>query len=290
MTDDRGERLRLMIVGAQKAATTSALQWLGAQPGLTTHGFRDFNFFTNDPEYARGFAWAREFYFPDAPAGATLVAKSANLWSLPHAVARLHEHNPDAVVAALLRDPVQRAWSAFRWARSEGWEDETDFLTALHRDRSGEPSPRRYILDYLGNGRYAEKLENLHRTFGTGRVHAVFDASFSADPAAAFAPALAQLGTTPTAAAVPRVNTSGGRRSALLATAIHSPHAKAVARRLVPRAARRRVRYGLVSLNTGKRGSEVMSDAAREFLFEYYREPDARLAELLGAAALPWRA
>lgn len=278
----------LMIVGAQKAATTSALDWLRQHEALRVQIYRDIGYFTNDEEYARGYRWAADFYFrPDPPSG-KVVAKHANLWSVPSALVRLREHNPTVTVVTMLRDPIQRAWSAYRWAKTEGWERADSFLDALRgvqRSRTSSHDP--YILDYLGNGLYADKIENLYRVFGQDRVHVVFEASFGEDPTAAFSPALGAIGVRPPSSPPRRVNVSGPARSQRFAMLIRSEPAKLAARSMLPLRLRRRLRYRLISINTGRKSTVAMTDAERTWLADYYRDPNARLQTLLGVP-VPW--
>src|SRR3712207_9449688 len=56
------------------------------------------------------------------------------------AQARLAADVPDVRVVAVVRDPVDRAWSNWVHLRADGLEPEADFLTAVRREgRRGAP-------------------------------------------------------------------------------------------------------------------------------------------------------
>lgn len=284
-------RLDGMIVGAQKASTTSALAWLRSCPTINVQRFRDFNYFNADEEFGKGYPRARRFYFPEADGKLPILAKHANLWSLPESLARLQQHNPEVKLAVLLRDPVTRAYSAYRWARVEGWESASTFSEALRpdrQDRSASPNLTS-ICDYLGNGRYAEKIVRLWEMFGREHVFVMFDTEFFVNPNTTFGGFLNSVGVTYDGGPVPQVNSSGAPRSAVARRLLQSRTLARLSHLLLPRVRTRALRYQIAGWNSKPEADEEMPARIESQLREYFAAPDAELAELLGRP-LPWPA
>ncbi len=55
--------IQLMIIGVQKAGTSSLLRYLAQHPDIRTHSQPEMTFFLQDREYSRGYEWAYAKYF-----------------------------------------------------------------------------------------------------------------------------------------------------------------------------------------------------------------------------------
>ena len=101
----------------------------------------------------------------------TTVAKLAGLMHYPGAVERLKATAPrPAGVIVVLRNPVDRAFSAYWSARRIGREDlpfeEAIRVGAARHSHLLDPG----LCDYLGRGRYAPQLTTLFDNFSRGHV------------------------------------------------------------------------------------------------------------------------
>lgn len=157
----------LMIVGAQKAGTTSLKTYLGQHPAITTHMGGEFEYFVNDLVFKGELGNSWGYSFPKEMDGNAVVAKSVGIMYLKEAMLRLYEHNPNIKLVALLRHPVDRAYSAYWYARRKGMEDIQSFEEALQADpnRFGNDWLRTRCCDYLKRGRYVEHIEALYSVF-----------------------------------------------------------------------------------------------------------------------------
>jgi len=111
-----------MIAGAQKAGTTSLLRYLGEHPECASHPQKEFAFFLEPSEYAKGYAGAfgKYFNFSKVDEKSIIIAKSATLYTNEAAIKRLHEHNPDCKLILILRNPSERAYSSYLMERNYG--------------------------------------------------------------------------------------------------------------------------------------------------------------------------
>lgn len=170
------QRVSIAIVGAPKCATTSMLRYLGQHPLLHDHPQAECDYFLNPAEYERGWDAAHSRYYPKDPGPPVqLVAKRAVMLYDVDSLSRLAEHNPAAVVTAMLRNPVDRAYSAYGYARLRGWQAPEPFEEAIAPELADGPFEG---VDphgpggYLSSGVYVWHMRRLLEVFPRGQVHA----------------------------------------------------------------------------------------------------------------------
>jgi hypothetical protein len=195
----------LIVVGAKRGGTTSLWKYLDAHPGILptfprAEQIKGTYFF--DEEWSRGERWYRSHFPTDrtrAKAARHLgydpIAFEASPYYLfhPHAPARARQVAPDAVIVALLRDPVERAFSHFK-ERSNHTESLTfaEALAAEEERTAGEEA--RMLADpsvvsmahrhqtYVAQSRYAPMLERWFAAFPRDQVLVTAAEDFYADP------------------------------------------------------------------------------------------------------------
>lgn len=77
----------------------------------------------------------------------------------------IHAQRPDAKIVVVLRDPSERAYSAFVHARSRGEEEQADFAAALDECVSGARA-NCFATNYLAEGEYDRHIERWKAKFG----------------------------------------------------------------------------------------------------------------------------
>jgi hypothetical protein len=182
-----------LMVGTQRGGTTSLFRALAAHPGTTQPNLhKGVHYF--DVNYARGPAWYRG-HFP-LRRGSRLAFESAGYYMHhPLAPERIARDLPGVKLLVLLRDPIARAFSAYKHELARGFETETSFERALaleperldgETDRMkadpGYLSHSHRHHSYLDRGHYAEQMEVLFRLFGRGRVHVTYAEAFFTEP------------------------------------------------------------------------------------------------------------
>ena len=123
----RTPALDFLIIGQQKAGTTSLWRYLEDNPALRMPPAKESPFFT-EPLYPEGLRKYMRALFQDAPRGAKLGTVTvsymlgANGVDVPAVAARIRATFPEVRLVALLRDPVARAFSAHRMSLREHGE------------------------------------------------------------------------------------------------------------------------------------------------------------------------
>jgi len=151
MGNESRDRLpNFVIIGAAKAGTTSLARWLFDRSDVFLAENKEINFFSYEKVWARGVDWYRS-RFATATQPAIGEASPSYLASDP-APARMASILPSARIVALLRDPVDRAVSHYRWRRN--WQVEHRSLEDALRAEMTDPNP----IGYLGDALYASHL------------------------------------------------------------------------------------------------------------------------------------
>jgi hypothetical protein len=283
-----------MIVGAPKSGSTALFSYLAGHSGLRSHVHREMPFFGRDDEFAQGWGFAVEKYFPPAVGDAPLVAKHTMAMYDPVAIGRIVD-TTDAVVVAVLRDPVPRAYSHFHYARLRGWEDASSFEEGLAREagRRASSPPQARDMQYVGNGVYAPHVRMLLDTVPPERLRIHLSADLRRSAAEICAELFDLAGLPPSEPDVTRGhNEARAPRSARLARALlavqrpGSPLRRLVSR--VPSRTLYRARHLVNRLNEGPASFPPMAPETAARLRERFAEPDAALAALLGRSPDVW--
>jgi Sulfotransferase domain len=290
-----------MLVGAPKAGTTSLYRYAAQHPKLTSHRQREMAFFFSDEEYPRGYDACAAKYFPDArdkqPGRTTPLAKHVFTMYSPAAVKRLEAHNPDIHVFALLRDPVQRAYSSYWYARRRGWESARTFEQAIaweaNRPADGWLPDRDRM--HMRVGVYHPHVKRLLDTFGEDRVHVFLTDDLTADAARLCRVIFESAGVDPgfTPDLTRTHNPAAAARSEPVARAVagllksRGPVKRAL-RRLIPHGLARRTRHALLRLNEKPFTPPPMNEQTRQRLAEHFAPHNEALSQLIGRDLSAW--
>jgi hypothetical protein len=207
----------LLIAGGQRCGTTSMYKALRQHPdAFPPRLHKGAHYF--DTNYANGIGWYRAF-FPtetevrrraDATGIEPVVFESSPYYGFhPLAAPRFAADLPGVKLIVLLRDPVERAYSAHAHEKARGFETE-DFPRALElEDERLEGEEDKLRADpaynshahqhqaYLRRGNYVELLRRLSGEVGRDRVHVVDSQQFFEQPEPVFAGVLEFLGLPP---------------------------------------------------------------------------------------------
>jgi len=191
-----------LILGAQKAGTTALYAYLRWHADITGPSFKEVSFF--DRHYAQGERWYRG-HMPVRRR--TLVGEASPSYLFhplaPERVARLL---PDARLIALLRNPVERAFSHYQHEVALGREllsfeeatarEEERMRGELERMLSDSSyfSYAWWNYTYLARGRYAEQLERWFASFPPEQLLVLFTEDLAADTAGTYRRVLEFLG------------------------------------------------------------------------------------------------
>lgn len=309
MTEESRLLLDFVVIGAARSGTTSLYYYLRQHPEVYLPSVKELNHFSWNPQSpdpgmgpgkgpgdTKATFWTEtmdaymDHYRDCQPSQVAGEISTSYLYS-PSAPERLARTLPGVRLFAIVRDPVERAWSQYLRMVRDGRE-ELGFLEALDAEDKRVRSGWEFSWHYRRLGHYAEQLTRYLDCFPTDRIDVFLFEEFVADTRAVLARILERVGADPevTLSLEPEHNhnRSGRVRSQLLARILNRPSSvKRLLRRVVPVEWGHQVMEGVRSLNLATDKPE-MPDEARRLLREYYAEDLKRLEELLGRDLGRW--
>lgn len=198
-------RIRLrptfLILGAQKSGTTSLHRYLAEHPAVLRASPKEVRYFSRT--YERGEDWYRA-QFP-LRTRRVVSRLRVGVWPAvgeaspqylfhPHAPERVHAFDPAMKLIAVLRDPVDRAYSQYQMQLRWGYES-LSFEGALDREEAELEAELAKFYDnppvystlanrisYVARGRYAEQLERWLTLFPHEQLLVLLTEELSTDP------------------------------------------------------------------------------------------------------------
>jgi sulfotransferase family protein len=174
----------VLVVGAQRCGTTYLYELLDEHPeiAMAKPARPEPKFFLDAEKCRRGLTWYETTYFADAEAVPVHGEKSTSYIESPEAAERAAGMIPDADVLVMLRDPIDRAISNWRFSTASGLE-ERPVEQALAENLEGtQPWDRSATsvspFAYLERGRYVDFLIPWQRFFPQ-RLHVLFLEEFA---------------------------------------------------------------------------------------------------------------
>lgn len=141
------------IVGAAKAGTTSLWQYLRQHPDIfmpadigwkepsyycDTYGVKDYDFYLA--------------LFKEAGSRKRIGKASTPYLSSLESAGRIHEACADAKIIIMLRNPVDRAFSLYKWMHRYGYENLTPFEAALDAEVQSRKDNETFIKEHSRKG------------------------------------------------------------------------------------------------------------------------------------------
>jgi len=198
-----------LIVGAQRCGTTSMYRALSEHPAVLKPVLhKGVHYF--DVNYERGPAWYRAHFPLTRGGGRAAAAFESSPYYMFHPLAaeRIAADLPGVKLIVLVRDPAERAYSAYAHELARGFETESfpraidleaERLDGVAERIVAEPgylSHSHQHHAYRARGQYAEQLSRMERLFGRDRVHVVDGGDFFAEPEPVYDGVLEFLGLT----------------------------------------------------------------------------------------------
>jgi len=278
--------LRGLGIGAQKSGTTTVWDILRRQPWFAAPVAKEINYFSS--RFHLGEDWYRA-QFPDVRPGRFSVDISPSYLRADSASARARAFDPSLRVFAILRDPVERAFSAYLHLQRNGRIGRS----TTFEDVVGSPTGEQRFGIIIEQGYYSRLLTPWFENFGQSAVHVMFLQELLEQPEASCSALFRHLGvpdqdTVPvTRADLPHSNPARqtrylpGKRLVLTAARAQSGRGRTRAARTLRSTAR--------IFDRPAEGSQrpTMDAATREQLRVHYRPHDEELRRLLGRP-LPW--
>jgi hypothetical protein len=265
-----------LIIGAQKAGTTSLREFLGSLPSKIFMLKSEQHFWNREGQFNDGYGLSKyQDLFAGSHESQLRGEKSPNYLASFEAPARISRHIPEMKLIAILRNPADRAYSAYWHGRRVGALDQ-DFSFSqsiqMHKENHGKPYG-----DLLTPGLYSQHLKRYLEFFPRNQLLILDFEKLLTSPEEELTKALSFLGFENEeirkleGLQFPRRNTARVSRFPKLSSRVHKS---------------RLLSYEQKSKIVKKflRHDELpaMSEKDRTFLAEFYAHEAERIEELTG--------
>lgn len=186
-------KLDFLVIGAAKCGTTTLFELSKDHPAVFIPRDKEVPFFSEETAWRKGLAWYMRTCFGDAPAASRLGTITPHYMlgegaASPSVVAeRIHQALPGVKLIAILRHPVQRAWSHYRMMAQRGhlagdFARDVDMLLAADAGNR-----ERQVSDHNGflyGSEYGRILEPYFRMFQRDQLLILYTENLKSDPLA----------------------------------------------------------------------------------------------------------
>ncbi|MGI6251429.1 MAG: sulfotransferase family protein [Anaerolineaceae bacterium] len=183
-----------LLIGAAKSGTTALYMFLAEHPEVFMSSRKELHFFSH-PENSQLIHGPENFKRVDIAtledyeamfAGATtekaIGEASPSYLYFPECATRIKKLLPDIKLIALLRNPVERAYSSYLHAIRDGWETE-NFNRALNLEKNRIDAKWDIVWHYQEAGFYANRINAYQKQFGPEQLKVWLYDDLVADPA-----------------------------------------------------------------------------------------------------------
>jgi len=120
MNSTNNKRIGVYIPGAGRSGTTTLFEYLAAHPQIGFTSLKEIHFFTLDDLYRRGEEYLH-YFLPTLPEGGLYAGADTYAMTTHKAAARIAHYNMAMKLVFMLRHPVERALSGYRYAVYMGY-------------------------------------------------------------------------------------------------------------------------------------------------------------------------
>ena len=293
-----------LIIGAAKSGTTSLYRYLGQHPQVYAN-VKEPSYFAlagksvqyNGPGDQEGFVRrvttdrdAYERLFDGVTQEKAYGEASVLYLYSPEAPGRIKQTIPDVKLMAILRNPVERAFSGFLHMRRDGREPLADFAAALAAETSRVEANWEHQWHYTRLGYYYTQLKRYYDLFPAENIAVFTFDEFRSSPVAVLQDIFRFLEVDDSF--VPdtslKYNVSGVPQSRVLHKFLIRPNRlKDIVRPLLPRSARRYLGALVRRYNITDRKPELPQDI-RHYLVKLYRDEILQLESLINKDLSHW--
>lgn len=174
-----------LVVGAQKAGTTSLHNYLQAHPDIYLPAQKETKFFVHERHYSKGIGFYESAYFSERTVESAVGEVDPDYMYCEQSLPRIIQHlNPDSLkVIFIFRNPVERAFSQYLMNYRRGHESlsfEEAIATESSRIRLGHMENLRY--SYATRGYYLRQVERFLQHIDRSRMLFLLSETLESDP------------------------------------------------------------------------------------------------------------
>ena len=267
-----------VVIGAARSGTTTVARYLAGHPDIFLAVEKEVHFFDEDDKFDLGETWYSS-QFSDARQDQIVGEATPAYMMVEPSAERMAGLIPDARLVAILRNPVDRAYSLYWFTRAWGHENRDPGValrSAMDAEGPSDPPPGAYL------GSYVTQLERFTHFYPRSALLTVLFEDFSADPVGIAGRVCGFIGADESR--LPR-NLGRFKNETRQIRSLPLHHGLTRVKKYAPRLVER-----AQVLNSKPLDYPRIDPQLRAELVEYFRPHNARLAEWLGVDLSRWNA
>lgn len=289
-----------LIIGAAKSGTTAIYTYIKQHPEIFMSSLKELRYFSNfNPPpghipYHRsvGSLEAYESYFDDVKDEKIYGESTPMYLYTPGTAERIQAVIPDVKMLAILRNPIDRAVSAYTHGLRDWIETADTFREALRLEPERIEAGWGMLWHYVNAGYYYQQLQRYYAVFDPSQILVVLHDDLVADTDALLVKIFNFLNVNPSFKpdTSSRPNVSGFPKSdfwyQLMKRVFYNDNfVKRMSRKLIPQKTREKITTGLRRANMEKK--EIPEDI-RSHLIELFRDDIQNLSKLINRDLSNW--
>jgi hypothetical protein len=184
-----------LVIGAMKAGTTALAEVMNCHPEIYIPQSKEPTYFIDRDEefifgdrrkgkysYGPRTQQAYEDLFKGVPSYVLKGEASTQYLANPTSPKLVYDANPNTKLIVLLREPVDRAYSAYSYNKTIQREKTSTFSKALSEELSGERDSYYFAFRYLHYGLYAQHLAHWKEFFPAKQIKVMLFDDFKNNP------------------------------------------------------------------------------------------------------------
>ena len=290
-----------LIIGAAKAGTTAIYNYLNQHPDIYMSPVKEPMFFAFEdekPNFCGPRSETINQSIADLASYQSLFKNMGNAIAVGEASpiylyskkapARIAHHLPNVKLIAILRNPVERAYSHYLMLVRNGVEQSNSFSEALNQEESRIQKHQLPAIPYLQGGFYNTQLIRYYERFHPSQIRVYLYEDLTQNSPGLFNDVFSFLGVNPTFVPDTSVkhNVSGVPRNRFLNNLINQSNPfKLITQIMLPKEIRKRITGSIQNYNLAK---PSMPLEARNYLKTIYQSEIEQLQSLIDRDLSHW--
>ncbi|MEL6812940.1 MAG: sulfotransferase [Bacteroidota bacterium] len=286
------KKVSFFCVGAQKAGTSTLHDILQQHPGVNLPKRKETHYFRDDDKFSEGLGYYFNLFEKKQQAKAFGEIDPEYLY-FPDCAQRMYDTFGTTKITAILRNPVDRAYSHYLMTQSRGLED-LSFEEAVSTEKERLQTHFDHInFSYIRRGMYTSQIERFEKVFGADHVRVYLFDDLIQDPQSVVDPMVLFVGLDPFKFdyAV-KSNVASEPKSEKLRDFVYKPNKfKKMVGKLIPsKQLKNDIMTAIVSRNKKEAEKTQLSQEMKRQLYrEFFVEEIARLEGKLNRDLSHWK-
>jgi hypothetical protein len=285
-----------VCIGVQKGGTTTLHDILKEHPSIYLPEDKEAPFFNNADNYSKGLKWWNEHYFKkynNEPLMGVMTPEYIYFDEIPELIKG--EFGKDVKLIAVLRHPVDRAYSHYLMTHRRGHEKESfQRGIELENERIKKGEFERHHFSYMSRGHYLDQVKRYQSNFDRENIlYLCFESDIRQNIDRTIERILNFIGAEQIALNTSQKSNAASepRSEAIRDAFIKQSPIKNLIKRMLGQKTRQKIRNWILSKNQKELKSSPKLDAeTRNKLFEtHYKDELSELEEITGLSLKHWR-